>query len=294
MRISRVSSDSFARSTLAFTPSTSGAYQVSFLNQGGDNIGALLDRVAVQSGDADVYAYSFTAADFGFSDPADAVGAVGANSLQSVILTSLPATGTLRLSGVAVSAGQEIATGSLASLTYTPPANANGSAIASFSFQVRDNASSANGGINLDPTVNTIRFDVTPVNDPGTIRFSSSSYDLKESLNVPLQTLKVDSRANVFPIGQPKVFSDVLVSGKSYRLEISGTWQPDPLISNWLVDARFVSRNNFATVADVDSVYGDFGLYSSTLDGGNDDFLGTYQASHIYSLEILGQGLPLD
>ncbi len=109
--------------------------------------------------------YTFSAADFGFSDPADAAGASGANSLQGVIVTSLPGAGILRLSGAVISAGQEIAAANLASLTYTPAANANGSAIASFSFQVRDNGGTADGGIDLDPTPNTIRFDVTPLND---------------------------------------------------------------------------------------------------------------------------------
>ena len=172
MRISRDSSDPFVRSMLAFTPSTSGTYQVSFLNQGNDNLdqgsdnlGALLDRVVVQSVQS-VYAYSFTAADFGFSDLADAAGAAGANSLQSVILTSLPAKGTLRLSGADVSAGQEIAAADLSSLTYATPTNANGSAIASFTFQVRDNGGTANGGIDLDPTANTISINVTPINQP--------------------------------------------------------------------------------------------------------------------------------
>lgn len=38
---------SFALSSLSFSPSTSGLYRLSFSNAGGDNIGALLDRVQV-------------------------------------------------------------------------------------------------------------------------------------------------------------------------------------------------------------------------------------------------------
>ena len=49
-------------------------------------------------------AYLFSAADFGFTDPNDAP----ANGLQSVIITSLPASGVLTLGGVAVVAGQTI------------------------------------------------------------------------------------------------------------------------------------------------------------------------------------------
>ena len=45
--------------------------------------------------------YTFTTADFGFSDSNDSP----ANSLLAVKISSLPAAGTLRLNGVAVSAG---------------------------------------------------------------------------------------------------------------------------------------------------------------------------------------------
>src|SRR5262249_13743591 len=50
-------------------------------------------------------------------------------------------------------------------LTYTPPANANGTAYASFTFQVQDDGGTANGGVDLDPTPNTITINVTSVND---------------------------------------------------------------------------------------------------------------------------------
>ena len=106
--------------------------------------------------------YSFNAADFGFTDPADNASP---NNLQSVIINTLPTTGTLFLSGVAVTAGQEIAVADIPNLTFTPLANDNGTGYADFTFQVRDDGGTANGGIDLDPTSNTITIDVTPVND---------------------------------------------------------------------------------------------------------------------------------
>ena len=45
--------------------------------------------------------YTFSAADFGFSDP-------DGNSFAAVTITTLPAAGTLKLSGVPVTAGQSI------------------------------------------------------------------------------------------------------------------------------------------------------------------------------------------
>ncbi len=105
--------------------------------------------------------YSFAAADFGFSDPSDSP----ANALKAVVITTLPTKGTLTLSGAAVSAGQSVTAAELGSLLYRPAANANGAGYASFTFQVVDDGGTANGGVDTDPTPNTITFDVTPVND---------------------------------------------------------------------------------------------------------------------------------
>src|SRR5204863_6840983 len=51
-------------------------------------------------------AYTFSAADFGFTDPADAASVAGANALTAVKLTTLPGAGTLQNDGVNVTAGQ--------------------------------------------------------------------------------------------------------------------------------------------------------------------------------------------
>ena len=100
-------------------------------------------------------------ADFRLTDPNDNPD----NNLQSVIITTLPADGILELSGVAVTAGQEIAAADIPNLTYTPTLNEYGVGYTDFTFQVRDDDGTANGGIDLDSTPNTITFDVTPVND---------------------------------------------------------------------------------------------------------------------------------
>src|SRR5205085_1954912 len=78
---------------------------------------------------------------------------------------SIPAAGSLQLAGVNVTAGQSIAIGSLGSLVFTPAANANGSGYSSFTFQVQDNGGTANGGLDLDQSPNTITVNVNAVND---------------------------------------------------------------------------------------------------------------------------------
>ena len=99
-------------------------------------------------------AYTFAAADFNFSDtdPGD--------TLESVAIITLPASGTLALSGTPVTAGQEIAEAGIGTLTYTPPANANGAGYASFTFGVSDGE--------IPSPAYTMTINVTAVNDAPT------------------------------------------------------------------------------------------------------------------------------
>lgn len=104
---------------------------------------------------------AFSAADFGYGD-------VEGNALMEVVITSLPAQGTLTLAGSPVAAGQAIAAADIGGLLYTPPA-LNSPASASFGFQLRDDGGTANAGSDLS-AVHTIGLTVQPttVAAPGT------------------------------------------------------------------------------------------------------------------------------
>ncbi|HYF44533.1 MAG TPA: VCBS domain-containing protein, partial [Ramlibacter sp.] len=124
-------------------------------------------------------AYTFSAADFGFTDPSDSP----AHTLDAVKISSLPATGTLKYNGTAVTsaqitAGFYVLAADISKLTFEPAANSTGTT--SFSFQVRDNGGTANGGINLDPTANTVTIQVTAVND-APVASADTSPDARES-----------------------------------------------------------------------------------------------------------------
>ncbi len=116
----------------------------------------------------------FSAADFGFSDLLDTTAP---NAFQSVIVTSLPGSGSLVFNGNPVTLNQEIPVASLGQLSWTPAANANGNALANFSFAVRDNGGTGRRHRHTDQTPNTITFNVTPVGDPttGTVNIVSES-----------------------------------------------------------------------------------------------------------------------
>ena len=74
-------------------------------------------------------------------------------------IDTVPGSGSLTLSGVAVTAGQIITAANIGNLVFTPAANANGAGYASFTFSVRDQSSV------YDASPNTITVDVTAVND---------------------------------------------------------------------------------------------------------------------------------
>ncbi|MCA9184992.1 MAG: hypothetical protein KDA99_05210, partial [Planctomycetales bacterium] len=107
--------------------------------------------------------YTFAAADFGFSD-------VDGNSFNRVWIMTLPGAGQLKYNGSTFAANNWILKSDidLGLLTFEPAADANGTSYASFDFQVQDSGGTANGGVNRDPTSNTITFDVTAQNDDPT------------------------------------------------------------------------------------------------------------------------------
>ncbi len=106
---------------------------------------------------------TLTATDFGFTDS-------DGNTFAGVRIAALPGAGTLRLDGTAVTAGQIVSAADIAAgkLVFAPAANGNGTGYASFTFQVQDNGGTANGGIDIDASANTLTFNVTATNDPVT------------------------------------------------------------------------------------------------------------------------------
>ena len=117
------------------------------------------DRTVTTQEDTD---YTFAAANFNFTDTDSGA------ALSSVKIVTLPTAGkgTLKLDGSAIAAADLPQTVTKADidagkLTYTPPANANGSGYASFTFKVND-------GTDDSASAYTLTLDVTALNDPAT------------------------------------------------------------------------------------------------------------------------------
>ncbi|MDO9417171.1 Ig-like domain-containing protein [Pararhizobium sp.] len=130
--------------------------------------------------------HTFSGADFGFSDTDD----IPANTLAAVIITTLPSNGVLALGGVPVTAGQTVSAASIGTLTFTPTANAHGAGLAGFTFQVRDDGGTANGGSDLDLTPNTLTFDIQAVND-APVNTLPVSFSATEDTNFALTGLQI-------------------------------------------------------------------------------------------------------
>ncbi|MCX7671544.1 MAG: Ig-like domain-containing protein, partial [Anaerolineae bacterium] len=108
--------------------------------------------------------YVFALSDFPITDPLDSPP----HALGGLVITSLPTRGSLTLSGVPVALGQTVPAVDIAggNLRFTPAANQSGSPFDTFTFRVRDNGGTANGGVDLAALANTITVNVLPVNDP--------------------------------------------------------------------------------------------------------------------------------
>ena len=103
-------------------------------------------------------AYVFTVADFGFNDPNDELQ----NGFVGVVITTLPAAGSLADNGVAVGAGQFVSVGDIEAgrLRFTPATNHAAGDYQRFTFQVQDDGGTALDGQDLDPSPNTITVEV--------------------------------------------------------------------------------------------------------------------------------------
>ena len=99
-------------------------------------------------------AYTFTASDFSFAD-------TDGDALAAVTIASLPTAGALALDNTAVALEQSVPAADIGKLVFTPAANANGDAYASFTFRVSDATQESASAYTL--TVN-----VTAMNDPAT------------------------------------------------------------------------------------------------------------------------------
>ncbi len=169
----------------------------------------------------------FTLSDFGFLD------GNSRDSLKSVRIDTIPASGALTLNSENVAVGDEISATDIANgfLAFTPAGNACGLAYASFDFSVFDSLE-----FSISPA--TLTIDVTPVNDsPTEINLSASSLDEN---NLPTASVATLAAASPDAAGE---FTFKLVSGEGSTDNAAFTISGDQLQINAVAD--FETKSNY-------------------------------------------------
>ena len=155
-----------AGNSLSFDPTQLGTLTVAWgENQepaGGD------ENVAANEGGS----YVFASGDFNFSD-------IDSGTFTAVVFTTLPATGALHYDN-GVDPAYDLTAGAVVTvadidagyLSYVAPANSGGT-MQTFTFQVRDNGGTADGGQDTDQSPNTMTIDIAEVNNAPTVSFTA-------------------------------------------------------------------------------------------------------------------------
>jgi hypothetical protein len=182
------------------------------------------------------YNYIFSSGVFPFGDAMDAPSL---NSLQSVVINSLPAVGSLKLSGVAVVVGQEISSASLANLVYSPSANGNGNNYAKIGFKVRDNGGTSNNGVDLSTSNYTVTINVTPVNDQplatGNATLASAFKNPSNVVGVTVDSLFGSLYSDPNDQPNPNSLTGIAITDLTHDAS-KGTWQYQPAAGgDWTV-----------------------------------------------------------
>ena len=167
--------------------------------------------------------YTFTAADFNFSD------ADTGDALSSVKIITPPTDGTLALDSATVTRNQPVLQADIAGgkLSFTPAPNANGDAYASFAFTVND-------GTDDSADEYTITLNVTAANDPPTAADSR----VTTAEDTPYTFTADDFNFSDADTG------DSLVSVKIVS---------PPLLGTLALDNTVVTRNEAVPKADIDA-----------------------------------------
>ena len=198
-------------------------------------------------------AYAFTAADFGFVDVDTG------DTLASVKIVTLPAVGTLALDGTAVIVDQVVTRADIDAddLTFTPAANANGDAYASFTFKVNDgtvdSASAYTMTVNVAANAAPTAADKTVTTNENTAYaftaadFGFTDADTGDTLaSVKIVTLPV---AGALELGGAEVVADQVVTRAQIDLVSNGGLTFTPAVdANGDDYASFTFKVNDGTV----------------------------------------------
>jgi len=195
--------------------------------------------------------YSFSSGVFPFADATD----TPANSLQSVVITSLPAVGSLTLSGTNVTVGQVIPVANLGSLVFTPNANTGGTNYAKVGFKVQDNGGTTNDGTDTSVSNYTVTINVNPVNDQpvatGNATLDPAFKNSPDQDGATVASLFGSLYSDPNDQPNPNSFTGIAIIGLSHDAA-KGTWQYQPAAGGNWVSLDSISSNASVTLKSID------------------------------------------
>ncbi|MEL7274408.1 MAG: Ig-like domain-containing protein, partial [Pseudomonadota bacterium] len=220
--------------------------------------------------------HTLTVANFGFDDPVDGTN----DNFDEVVFTTVPANGSLiynngggdttLVDGATVSAA-DIAAGFL---RFVPVANENntstpGGTYTSFTFQVRDDGGTANGGVDLDPTPNTLTFSVNPVNDVTAITVPGAQSTLEDTALAigGVSVADIDGGSLTTTVSLPAASGTVSVAAGGGAI-ITDNGSATVTISGTIAQVNTALAGlSYTPVADYNTGAGTFDITVSTNDG---------------------------
>lgn len=178
-----------------------------------------------------------------------------ANGLLSVVITSLPAVGTLKLSGADVIVGQVIPVSSIGSLVFTPNANTSGNNYARIGFKVQDDGGTANGGVDTSTSSNTVTINVDPVNDQpvatGNATLSSAFKNAPNLDGVTVSSLFGSLYSDPNDQPNPNSLTGVAITGLNHDAA-KGVWQYQSAVGGDWVSLGSITSEASVTLKSTD------------------------------------------
>ncbi|MGB8437385.1 MAG: DUF4347 domain-containing protein, partial [Burkholderiales bacterium] len=202
--------------------------------------------------------YTYTAADFGFTDPNDSPP----NAFTGVRVVTVPAgTATLRLNGALVTAGTTISIADINAGRFQYQADTGNR---SWTFRVIDDGGTANGGIDMDATARTMTMNTNQnANDAPVLADTVLGISLVEDAGIPSGAVGslvsaftggiTDPDSATAPKGIALIASDETNGTWYFTIDNGSTWTPVGAVStaqSLLLADNGLTRLYFAPNAD--------------------------------------------
>ena len=227
--------------------------------------------------------HTFALGDFGFVD-------ADGNTLQAILIDTLPPNGVLQLDGVTLTGPTSIDPALVAAgkLTYVPPADFNSSSGGSFDFRLQDNGGTANGGSDTSATT-TAFIKILAVNDAPTITapLSVAATEDQTTAVTGLSFADIDAGSSSVVVAlSVNAGEGVLSASSGGGVAVGGSGSNAISLSGSLADINAFIAASLVSYTPAANANGDVALGVAVDDQGNTGRGGALEATHQTTLAI--------